>query len=202
MIQPDDDSSPATKGDLRRRMRQRRRAFVNARGDLRWSLPEDRFVNMLDRGVTLASYQPYGHEADPAPIVALARALQTFVAWPRVDNDGLMRFYTLGPSQSMIADASGMMVPAEDGRLANPSIILLPLVAFDRHGIRLGQGGGHYDRALAALDEQCRVDPTFSRQRAVRIGIAWSVQECALLPRDRWDMPLDHIITEQEWITP
>lgn len=201
MIQPVDENTP-TKRDLRRLLRQRRREFVDARGNLPWSLPDDRFGTMLDRGVTLASYQPFGCEADPSPIIALARTLPTFIAWPRVDADGLMRFYALGPSQRMTADASGMIAPAEDGRPARPGVILLPLVGFDRHGTRLGQGGGHYDRALAALDEQCRDTPVFAGQRPIRIGIAWSVQEMPALPRDPWDMPLDHIITEQEWITP
>lgn len=193
MIQPVDDNAPS-KGDLRRLLRQRRRAFVEARGGLPWSLPEDRFGDLLDHGATLASYQPYGHEADPAPIVALARSAQASVVWPRVDADALMRFYTLGRSRRMAADASGILAPAEDARPAQPNVILLPLVAFDRTGSRLGQGGGHYDRALSALDAQ--------GHRPIRIGIAWSAQEHPGLPRDPWDMPLDHIITEQEWITP
>lgn len=201
MIQPVDESA-ASKRDLRRLLRQRRREFVAARGSLPWLLPEDRFGNRLDCGVTLASYHPYGDEADPAPVVALARSVQAIVAWPRVDADGLMRFYTLGPSQRMIADSSGMMAPAEDGQPANPSIILLPLIGFDRHGTRLGQGGGHYDRALAALDAEGLKDPVLVGQRPIRIGIAWSVQELPVLPRDPWDMPLDHIMTELEWITP
>lgn len=197
-----DDDNARTKGELRKLLRQRRRSFVETRGHVPWCLPENRFGNSLDRGATLATYQPYSHEADPDPIVALARSLQVTIAWPRVDVDGLMRFCSLGPSRRFLLDASGMMAPAKDGCPARPSIILLPLVGFDRHGSRLGQGAGHYDRALATLDAQCLEDPASVGQRPVRIGIAWSVQEAATLPRDPWDMPLDHIITEKEWITP
>ena len=179
---------------IRREMRQRRRDFVAQRSGQLWTLTEDHFGDLLDSGVTLTSYHAYGDEADPAPIGALARSYQAIIAWPRVDGDGLMRFYALGPSRSLDVDSAGMVAPGKDACRAQPDIILLPLVAFDRTGTRLGQGGGHYDRALAALDAQ--------GHRPIRIGIAWSAQEHPGLPRDPWDMPLDHIITEQEWITP
>lgn len=193
------------KQSIRRTLRQRRRDFVASRNGQPWTLPEDRFGNWLDRGITIASYRPCGAEADPAPIVDLALRAMAFVAWPRVDADGLMRFYALGPSQRIVPDASGIMAPAEDAHPARPSAILLPLVGFDRAGIRLGQGGGHYDRTLATLDGEWRDHNDFPAPpgwRPVRIGIAWSVQEMPSLPRDPWDVPLDHIITEKEWITP
>lgn len=186
------------KQSIRRILRQRRRDFVAARNGQPWTLPEDRFGSLLDHGVTVASYQPYGAEADPEPIVDLARRALAAVAWPRVDADGQMRFYSLGPSQRMTPDASGMMAPAEDAHSARPSLILLPLVGFDRAGTRLGQGGGHYDRALAVIEQSLDA----ASPRPVCIGIAWSAQEMPTLPRDPWDMPLDHIITEKEWITP
>jgi 5-formyltetrahydrofolate cyclo-ligase len=53
----------------------------------------------------------------------------------------------------------------------------------------LGQGGGHYDRALSLLGQ------------AITVGIAWSIQEIDFLPADPWDMPLNHILTEKEWIS-
>ena len=75
-------------------------------------------------------------------------------------------------------------------------VILIPLVAFDRKGYRLGMGGGYYDRTLAF---RC------SRQKWLKprlIGVAHSCQEHARLPRQSWDVPLDNIITENEIITP
>ena len=78
----------------------------------------------------------------------------------------------------------------------NLDIILVPLVAFDREGYRLGMGGGYYDRSLAF---RC------SRQKWLKprlIGVAHSCQEHPHLPRQSWDVPLDMIITENEIITP
>lgn len=78
----------------------------------------------------------------------------------------------------------------------NLDIILVPLVAFDRRGYRLGMGGGYYDRSLAF---RC------SRKKWLKprlIGVAHSCQEHEQLPRQSWDVPLDSIITEKEIIIP
>ena len=55
--------------------------------------------------------------------------------------------------------------------------------------MRLGQGAGHYDRALSLLDS------------AFIVGIAWSAQEAPLLPADPWDIPLNAVLTEKAWIS-
>ncbi len=75
-------------------------------------------------------------------------------------------------------------------------IILVPLVAFDRTGYRLGMGGGYYDRSLAFR----RTRQKWLKPRL--IGIAHSCQEYPGLPHQDWDIPLDLIITENEIITP
>ena len=73
-------------------------------------------------------------------------------------------------------------------------VILLPLLGFDVHGTRLGQGGGHYDRALA-----------FARRgrRPLLVGLAYSVQCVERLPREPHDVRLDAVITEKglQWLT-
>jgi 5-formyltetrahydrofolate cyclo-ligase len=72
-------------------------------------------------------------------------------------------------------------------------IILLPLVAFDRCGNRLGMGGGFYDRSLAQL-------PTSNMKRPLLIGLAHHCQEVAQLETQNWDIPLDIIATDKELI--
>ena len=73
-------------------------------------------------------------------------------------------------------------------------VILLPLVAFDRKGYRLGMGGGYYDRSLAFR----RSRQQWRRPRL--IGVAHSCQQHPGLPQQHWDVPLDCIITESEII--
>ncbi len=189
------------KNRLRVDARRRRTAFAAAEGADRWAPTAeclDRLVGRSEfgRGVTLASYRPKGSEADPAPIDALAAEAQMTLCYPRIDADGEMRFYAIGPSGGIVRDSYGIAVPATDGRLERPSVILVPLLAFDRYGTRLGQGGGHYDRALSAIEARL-VD---QGRRLVKIGIAWSIQEMPNLPCDPWDVPLDAVMTEKEWI--
>ncbi len=67
-----------------------------------------------------------------------------------------------------------------------PRILIVPLLAFDRDGYRLGYGGGFYDRTIANLSY------------ITTIGFAYSVQECLAVPRDETDQRLDYVVTERE----
>lgn len=77
-----------------------------------------------------------------------------------------------------------------DGPIDVPDLILVPMLAFDRRGYRLGYGGGYYDRTLASLPD------------ARAIGYACSVQEVNDIPVGPFDVPLPVIVTEKENITP
>ena len=71
---------------------------------------------------------------------------------------------------------------------ADHDVVLVPLTAFDRSCHRLGQGGGFYDRALAALAP--------GAARPVTVGVAHSFQQVGEVPRDPWDVPLDAVVTD------
>jgi 5-formyltetrahydrofolate cyclo-ligase len=70
-----------------------------------------------------------------------------------------------------------------------PEILIVPLLAFDSEGYRLGYGGGFYDRTLEKLRK--------GRTRPLAIGVAFSAQHVARVPRDHHDQPLDWIVTEK-----
>ena len=70
-----------------------------------------------------------------------------------------------------------------------PALALVPLVAWDRYGGRLGRGGGFYDRLFAGLTTGI-----------TRVGLAFEFQEYAELPRDPWDVSLDYVITERRLV--
>ncbi len=73
-------------------------------------------------------------------------------------------------------------------------LVLVPLLAFDRRGQRLGYGGGYYDRSFAFLNEQAR--PT----EPLLVGIAYDFQEVDAIEPARWDVPLDFVATDRELI--
>lgn len=148
------------------------------------------FLARLRHCLTVATYRPLADEADPAPLTDAARAAGCTLALPRVTGRGVpMRFLRWTPGNALEHGPFGIEQPPADAQDVAPDIILTPLLGFDRHGNRLGQGAGYYDRALASLPP------------AWRVGVAWSVQEAAV-PVEPWDVPLHAIATEKEWITP
>lgn len=92
----------------------------------------------------------------------------------------------------MIEGEFGAQIPAA-GEWITPEILIVPLVAFDRKGGRLGYGGGFYDRTLELLRA---ARPTLA------IGFAYGAQEAENLPLEATDQPLDMIVTEAEIIEP
>ena len=145
----------------------------------------------LSPNVVVASYHPIGAEADPAPLVAAARAVGCRIALPvTIDRATPIAFVVCDDDSAIVDGPFGLRQPTAQEHAIVPDIILTPLVAFDRQGNRIGQGAGHYDRAFAAYPA------------AWRVGIAWSVQQVASCPADAWDVPLHAIATEREWITP
>lgn len=176
------------KKQLRAEMRCARDAFVAA-APRALAVPAP-LVAMLRTGMIVAAYVPIGSEADPAPLVAAARAACCRVALPHVvDRQTALTFLPWDEDAALVDGPFRLRQPASGAAPIAPDLVLTPLVAFDRALNRVGQGAGHYDRAFAQYP------------RAKRIGVAWSVQEVARIDADPWDAPLDAIVTEQEWIT-
>jgi 5-formyltetrahydrofolate cyclo-ligase len=114
------------------------------------------------------------------------------LALPRVDAAGRpMSFRAWKPGDPVDADLQGCSAPLASAEAVDPDLFILPLVAFDRGGARLGQGGGYYDRTLDALS---------GRRRPVLIGLAFAGQEVARVPIDAHDQKLDGILTERGYM--
>ena len=139
----------------------------------------------------VAAYWPLGGEFDPLPLVEHLRATGARIALPRIlDRSGAPRFLEWPPMGPLEPDAFGVPAPPADGEEVIPRLILTPLLAFDRTGGRLGQGGGHYDRILARL----------AAHGSLAVGLAYAVQEIPVVPRAEHDMRLDWVMTEREAI--
>lgn len=144
------------------------------------------------RGVPVSGYMAMRTEIDPTAAMEEASAHGP-VGVPVIIGKGQpLRFRLWEPGCAMIAGEFGAQIP-ETGDWMEPEIVIVPLVAFDRRGGRLGYGGGFYDRTL----EQLR-----SRRSTLAIGFAYAAQEAESLPLEPTDQPLDLIVTEQGIITP
>lgn len=144
------------------------------------------------RGVPTAGYMAMRTEIDPTPAMAEVAAHGP-VGVPVILGEGQpLKFRIWEPDCEMVDGEFGARIPAS-GEWMTPEILIVPLVAFDRRGGRLGYGGGFYDRTL----EQLRaVRPTLA------IGFAFNAQESDGLPLEETDQPLDLIVTESEVIEP
>ncbi len=138
------------------------------------------------RGVPLSGFMPIRTEIDPVPAMAEASAHGT-VGVPVIDAaDHPLRFAAWTPDTVMVAGAFGAAVPKAP-RYFEPEILIVPLLAFNREGGRLGYGGGFYDRTLELLR---------ARRATLAIGFAFAGQETDDLPLEPTDQPLDMIVTE------
>jgi 5-formyltetrahydrofolate cyclo-ligase len=132
----------------------------------------------------VAAYMPMRTEIDPLPALI---GHDGPVLMPVVTGPGLrLRFRPWTPASPMADGGFGTRIPAT-GDWVEPMVLVVPLLAFDRRGFRLGYGGGFYDRTLAALRAAGPV---------TAIGFAFAAQEVPKVPTDATDQRLDLIVTE------
>jgi 5-formyltetrahydrofolate cyclo-ligase len=174
----------ADKVALRRLGRERRQAFVEQlspeeRGRLEHQLAQV-LAPALSKSRVAGGYAPMPTEISPLPALEAAAVQGTLLAFPAFsDHQSQFRFLAGDPVET---GPWAVLQPALDAPHVNPDLVLLPLVAVDRKGTRLGQGKGHYDRAAHELREH----------GALLIGVGWAVQMLdEEIPADAWDLPLD-----------
>ncbi len=135
-------------------------------------------------GKVLSGYIPIRTEINPLPVMA---GWHGPVCVPVIRGDGLpLLFHRWTSATRMISGPFGADVP-EDGIEAVPEILIVPLVAFDARGYRLGYGGGFYDRTLEGLRASGPV---------LAVGFAYAAQEAEALPVEPTDQRLDAVVTE------
>ncbi len=150
-------------------------------------------LHALARSQRIACYMAVRGEVDCAPLIQAARSRGRQVCLPVLHGRALV-FAPWSPGEPLVANRFGIPEPQADsvGRLraSRLDVVVVPLIAFDDAGHRLGMGGGYYDRTLA-----------FTRQRKLWrrphiIGVAYDFQRVAALPARSWDIPLHALVTE------
>ena len=140
-------------------------------------------------GMALAGYMPIRTEIDPLPVMGDWTGP---VCLPVIESsDRPLGFHLWTPECAVVDGPFGARIPASSHAIV-PEVLIVPLVAFDRSGGRLGYGGGFYDRTLARLRAAGPV---------VAVGFAYSAQEDDDLPKEVTDATLDAVVTEAEVIS-
>lgn len=186
-------SLPPDKSSLRAQLRRHRRALKaeapEAPAQAAFRLPLDR----LPPFDVYSGYMPQGSEIDPAPLLARLAATGAQIALPSALSwEEPLEFRLWAPGVRLEPDAFGIPAPPPEAEPVLPDLLVTPLLAFDRQGGRLGQGAGHYDRAIANLR---------AAKAVFVLGLAYAGQELPELPMEPHDQRLDAILTETEFIS-
>ncbi|PKP77095.1 MAG: 5-formyltetrahydrofolate cyclo-ligase [Alphaproteobacteria bacterium HGW-Alphaproteobacteria-3] len=144
----------------------------------------------LAEGSCIAGYAAIGSEADPAELLLRLSGRGHSCLLPRVATRSMpLVFKGWQPGDELVPGDHGTREPKPDAPEGRPDIVLVPLLAFDAQGRRLGYGGGYYDRTLEKLRQE--------RRGVVAVGVAFSAQEAQDLPEEEFDARLDWIVTEK-----
>ena len=172
-----------SKSDLRAAARERRRTLQRA--DFAAEIARHAEALEIPKASVVGGYHALPDEADPALLLERLVELGCHIAYPRVAGKGLpLDFHRVPDGEVLAPGACGIHEPLDIWPRAKPAVLLVPLLAFDSSGRRLGYGGGFYDRTLALLNVPA-------------IGIAYAGQEAASLPHLPHDRTLDMVLTEQ-----
>jgi 5-formyltetrahydrofolate cyclo-ligase len=154
---------------------------------------EREFPLVVAPGAIVSGFTPMKSEINPLPLMRKLAAAGAQLALPVVAGQGkplIMRAWAFGAP--LAAGVWGIREPKPDAPEVAPDILLVPLLAFDRRGHRIGYGAGYYDMTIAALR---------ARKPVTAIGIAFAAQEIEVVPETPRDARLDYVLTENEVIT-
>ena len=177
------------KATLRARAHEQRQQAARAAGDEAAAAAAEHFFEgvALEPGDVVAAYWPIRDELDCRPVLARLMDSGRRVCLPAVMGDGEPLELRLWEQDAALYPSGfGTLAPIETAPVAVPGLIIVPLLAFDAHGTRLGYGKGHYDRTVTAMARRPRV-----------VGFAYSGQQLERIPRAPHDVALDAVVTEQ-----
>lgn len=138
------------------------------------------------QSTVIAGYIPIGSEIDPRPLLNSFYEKGARLCMPEVTAlDEPLKFREWRPGDLLISGALGTLQPLSTAALLAPDVMFLPLVGVDQKGVRMGQGGGFYDRTIAHYEQK----------NLVTIGVAFDAQMIDELPKETHDEYLDGLIT-------
>jgi 5-formyltetrahydrofolate cyclo-ligase len=185
---------PRSKDALRSAALDSRKAFARTLDDASRTLLEEQLAEHLTSicasARVVAGYSPLGSEISPQLAMEEARSVGAIVAFPAFHNPAKPFQFRAG--DPVVPGPFGILQPKASAPVVEPDLVLVPLIAVDAHGARLGRGRGHYDRVLAKM-----------KRSGVRlVGVGWQIQRLEdAIPADPWDVRLDAFASPQgvEW---
>jgi 5-formyltetrahydrofolate cyclo-ligase len=190
---PGEDTIAERKAELRKEGRARRAALpVIEQSEAAQAIAARGLPVAVAPGAIVSGYAPIKSEISPLPLMRRAAEAGARLALPVIHGRGtplIMRAWAFG--ETLGSGVWGIREPKPEASEVFPDILLVPLLAFDRAGYRLGYGAGYYDMTIARLR---------AMKPVVAIGIAYAAQEVADVPKTPRDERLDLVLTEREII--
>ena len=139
-------------------------------------------------GKIIGGYYPYNHEVNTLKILEKFEKLNYQISLPKIRKNSQMDFFKWSLKDLLSINKYGIPEPNTD-KIVYPNILLVPLVAFDKHLNRIGYGGGFYDRYLKRVKKIKNI---------MTIGLAYSFQKVQKIPVNKYDINLDFIVTNEK----
>jgi 5-formyltetrahydrofolate cyclo-ligase len=179
----------ASKQEIRGRALVRRAQLKGSIADLSLRLAENFLAAIpLKDGAVVSAYTAIGEEADPAALLGLLRKRGHSIVLPRVAGRGkALDFHLYEQGAQLVPGGFGLSEPSKDWPKADPDVLIVPLLAIDAKGYRIGYGAGFYDRTLAKLR---------ASREVMAVGFAFAEQLFEDLPHDAHDEKLDWLVTQ------
>ena len=136
----------------------------------------------------IGGYYPYNYEVNAIKILEKFEKLNYIVSLPKIRKKSQMDFFRWSTKDPLFINKYGIPEPTSN-KINYPNILLVPLVAFDKHHNRVGYGGGFYDRYIKKLKK---------KKKIITIGLAYSFQKVKKIPINEYDIKLDFIVTEKQ----
>jgi len=187
------DATLQMKAELRRAGQARRDALpAEVRKAVAEAIAARPFPLAVAPGMIVSGFMPLKSEINPLPLMRKLADIGARLALPVVAGRGMpliMRAWSWG--EPLVPGVWGIREPGPAAATVEPDIVLVPLLAFDRSGHRIGYGAGYYDLTIAQLR---------ANKPVVAVGIAFAAQEIETVPRTAFDAQLDLVLTENETI--
>ena len=146
-------------------------------------------LNLLDKN-NVSIFQPYNNEINKDKLIKFLISKKVIICLPCIDEvSNEMIFREWNGSDDLIKGKYGILEPAQNNKIISPSILFIPLLAFDENGNRLGYGGGYYDKYIESNDSK--------QNQLLKIGVGYSFQKIYEVPNNIKDKKLNWILTEK-----
>lgn len=147
---------------------------------------------LIDSLITqhVSIFQPYNNEIDTNNLITLLFSKKISISLPCIDEDSnQMIFRELKEGEELVKGKYGILEPSDKNKVIIPSVLFIPLLAFDDNGNRLGYGGGYYDKYIEELEN--------NENMSIKIGVGYSFQKINEVPNNSMDKKLNWILTEK-----